>query len=203
MLNDFVQLKEQDTVIQNGANSGVGQSVIQLGRLMNVNVVCIVRKRDDSMAQSALYKHLEALGAKYIYTEDELRKSHFTSELWQRIARPRLALNCVGGKSTTDMLRVLDQAACVVTYGGMSRMPLTLNTADFIFKDLSFRGFWMTAWRRQHPNEYEGMLEKMLDMISSKRLIAPDCEEFKLDDFKRAFARAQQPFTNKKILLTC
>lgn len=202
MLNDFVQLSEHDTVIQNGANSGVGQSVIQLGRIMNVNVVNIVRKRDDAAAQSALCKYLEQLGAKYIFTEDELRRAPLANDLWKRIARPKLALNCVGGKATTDMIRLLDQAATVVTYGGMSRQPLTLNTADFIFKDLRLRGFWMTAWRRQNPNAYEGMLEKIIELIASKQFVSPDCEEYKLDDFKRAFTRAQQPFTNKKILLT-
>ena len=32
MIQDFVKLKPGDTVIQNGANSGVGQAVIQLGK---------------------------------------------------------------------------------------------------------------------------------------------------------------------------
>ena len=30
MLNDFVQLEDNDVVIQNGANSAVGQAVIQV-----------------------------------------------------------------------------------------------------------------------------------------------------------------------------
>lgn len=34
MMQDFVKLSPGDTIIQNGANSGVGQAVIQLGKLL-------------------------------------------------------------------------------------------------------------------------------------------------------------------------
>jgi mitochondrial enoyl-[acyl-carrier protein] reductase / trans-2-enoyl-CoA reductase len=103
LLNDFKKLKPNDTVIQNGANSGVGQAVIQLGSMMNINVVNIVRKREN---QNELNDYLTSLGAKYIFTEDDLRKSNqLTVDLWSKIPKPRLAFNCVGGKATSDMIR--------------------------------------------------------------------------------------------------
>ena len=47
MLRDFVSLKPGDWIIQNGANSGVGQAVIQIAREMGVHTVNIVRDRED------------------------------------------------------------------------------------------------------------------------------------------------------------
>ncbi len=38
MLQDFKKLSVGDTIIQNGANSGVGQAVIQLGILMDTTI---------------------------------------------------------------------------------------------------------------------------------------------------------------------
>ncbi len=38
---------------------------------------------------------------------------------------------------------------CMVTYGGMSRRPVTVPTAPFIFRDLTLRGFWMTRWTQE------------------------------------------------------
>lgn len=47
MLRDFVPLKPGDTVIQNGANSAVGQMVIQLCKIWKYNTVNIVRDRPN------------------------------------------------------------------------------------------------------------------------------------------------------------
>jgi mitochondrial enoyl-[acyl-carrier protein] reductase / trans-2-enoyl-CoA reductase len=45
MLLDFVNLEPGDWVAQNGANSGVGQNVIQLARLRGLKTVNIIRDR--------------------------------------------------------------------------------------------------------------------------------------------------------------
>lgn len=78
---------------------------------MKINVVNIVRKRED---QSALTEYLESLGGEYTFTEDMLRKSELTSDLWKEIPKPKLALNCVGGRATTDMVRLLDKESIMV-----------------------------------------------------------------------------------------
>jgi trans-2-enoyl-CoA reductase len=75
LLKDFVTLEKGDTVIQNGANSSVGQVVIQLGKLWNINVVNIIRNRDQGMNELVAY--LKSLGAEHIYIEEDLRKGLF------------------------------------------------------------------------------------------------------------------------------
>jgi trans-2-enoyl-CoA reductase len=200
LLNDFVNLKENDTVIQNGANSAVGQSIIQLGKIMNINVVNIVRKRDSQQKQDELNDYLISLGAKYIFTEDELRKQVLTKDLWTRISKPKLAFNCVGGKATTDMVRLLDKDSIMVTYGGMSRQPLTLNTADFIFKNLKCMGFWLTAWRSKNKDEFKKSILYLADLIEKNQFKGPKCQEFKLNEFKDAIQMAQTPYHNQKVL---
>ena len=51
MLRDFVQLKEGEWFIQNGANSGVGRAAIQLGKLWGYKSINVVRKRDSGMEE--------------------------------------------------------------------------------------------------------------------------------------------------------
>ena len=58
----------------------------------------------------------------------------------------RLGLNCVGGRVTTSMTRLLGHDAHLVSYGAMSKEPLSLSTALFIFKNLTCHGFWQTRW---------------------------------------------------------
>ena len=45
MLEDFVTLKAGDVIVQNGANSAVGQSVIQLAKARGVKTINIIRDR--------------------------------------------------------------------------------------------------------------------------------------------------------------
>jgi mitochondrial enoyl-[acyl-carrier protein] reductase / trans-2-enoyl-CoA reductase len=45
MLLDFVNLQKGDWVVQNGANSGVGQNVIQIARIRGFKTVNILRDR--------------------------------------------------------------------------------------------------------------------------------------------------------------
>lgn len=201
MLHDFVQLKPNDTIIQNGANSSVGQAVIQFGKYMNLNVVNVIRRRPEEAQQQELINHLNKLGAQYIFSEDEIRKQTI-KDLWSKISKPKLALNCVGGKATADMTRHLNRNSTIVTYGGMSKQPLTFNTADFIFKDLKACGFWIATWRKNNTmTEFENNVNHICKLIESNHFIAPNCETFHLSDFSNGFKRLNTPYLNSKILL--
>ena len=47
----------------------------------------------------------------------------------------------------------------MVTYGGMSRKPVSLATSHLIFKQIQLHGFWMGQW-----NEREGRSEARMEM---------------------------------------
>ena len=55
-----------------GANSAVGQAVIQLARLQGVKTVNVVRDREDI---ADLKSRLAGLGADMVLTEEELRSA--------------------------------------------------------------------------------------------------------------------------------
>ena len=47
----------------------------------------------------------------------------------------------------------------MVTYGGMSRKPVSLATSHLIFKQIQLHGFWMGQW-----NEIQGRSEARMEM---------------------------------------
>lgn len=63
-----------------------------------------------------------------------------------------MALNCVGGRSSLNLSKTLDDDGCMVTYGGMSKQPVQSPTGSFIFKDIALRGFWMSHWYTKKEN---------------------------------------------------
>jgi len=210
MLKDFVQLKKGDVIIQNGANSAVGQSVIQIAKAWGIKTINVIRDRPnfDDVA-SELHK----LGATLVIKEEDLRENS-TRELVKNLGSPvRLALNCVGGKSASGITRLLGHNATIVTYGGMSKQPLTFGTGPFIFKNLSARGFWVSRWIKEaSKKDKQYMFDDICELVRGGHLAEPWHEETKWeasDDnktlnrkFMNALSKAGASFGNKKQILT-
>lgn len=75
---------------------------------------------------------MTSLGADEILTEDEIRKTQIFKT--KKLSSPKLALNCICGQNALEVLRHLAHGGTMVTYGGMSREPLTVPTSALIFK---------------------------------------------------------------------
>lgn len=92
-------------------------------------------------------------------------------------ANIRLALNCVGGRTTTNMLKLLGTDACIVTYGAMSREPLILPATPLLFKGLTAKGFWVSKWHQDNPEERKKELAWLCKRIQGGELKIVDHEE--------------------------
>ncbi|XP_008566884.1 PREDICTED: trans-2-enoyl-CoA reductase, mitochondrial isoform X2 [Galeopterus variegatus] len=157
MLVDFEQLQPGDSVIQNASNSGVGQAVIQIAAALGLRTINVVRDRPDIQN---LTDRLKNLGAEHVITEEELRKPEMKN-LFKDMPQPRLALNCVGGKSSTELLRQLAPGGTMVTYGGMAKQPVVASVSLLIFKDLKLRGFWLSQWKKDHsPDSHHVIIQR-------------------------------------------
>lgn len=184
MLRDFVKLSPGDTVIQNGANSAVGQATIQLCKIWKLNSVNVIRDRPNV---TELKDALKALGATEVLTEEEIR----TTTLFKSgaLPAPKLAFNCVGGKSATNIMRHLANKGVVVTYGAMSREPLTIPNAALIFKDIAFRGFWVSRWSKEHTLEQrQEMYNELFRLMATGEFKPPMHRLIPLDQYKQAIA---------------
>ncbi|KAF9973937.1 mitochondrial 2-enoyl thioester reductase [Actinomortierella ambigua] len=187
MLRDFRDLLPGDFIIQNGANSGVGESVIQLAKAMGVKTINVIRNRQG---HEQVQERLKQLGADYILLDDQLGKLETKKlvEDWLKAAgeaepvdektgkhkakEVKLGFNCVGGKVTTEMARLLSKNGHLVTYGAMSRQPLILPASLQIFKNIHADGFWLTAWNEEHStDERSWMIDDLLQTIRNKQLV--------------------------------
>ncbi|XP_037683873.1 enoyl-[acyl-carrier-protein] reductase, mitochondrial isoform X3 [Choloepus didactylus] len=199
MLMDFEQLRPGDSVIQNASNSGVGQAVIQIAAALGLRTINVVRDRPDIQKLS---NRLKNLGAEHVITEEELRKPEMKS-FWKDMPQPRLALNCVGGKSSTELLRHLAPRGTMVTYGGMAKQPIIASVSQLIFKDIKLRGFWLSQWKKDHsPDQFKELILTLCDLIRRGQLTAPACSEVSLQDYQHALEASVKPFMSSKQILT-
>ena len=72
---------------------------------MGLKTINVVRSRPvDEM--KALTDYLTRLGSDLVVTEDSIRSAATSQEI-AKLGVPQLALNCVSGKSATNLTRVL------------------------------------------------------------------------------------------------
>ncbi|KAJ1354739.1 hypothetical protein KIN20_011749 [Parelaphostrongylus tenuis] len=195
MLKDFVDLKPGDTVIQNGANSAVGRAAIQICRLRGYRSINVVRQRDN---MAALVDELKALGADEVITEDQLVR-----EYRGKIKDVKLALNCVGGKSTLLLASTLGFQGCMVTYGGMSKMPLQVPTGPLIFNDIRLKGFWMSRWYEVPGNleERKHMYAELSAWMKAGDFRPPHFQKRPLEEHTKALEAAAVDFSKKQLFV--
>jgi len=71
-----------------------------------------------------------------VLTEEEVRSTQLFKS--KKLLAPKLALNCIGGQNAQEVLRHLAYGGIMVTYGGMSREPLTVPISALIFKVIQY-----------------------------------------------------------------
>ncbi|CAO2153588.1 unnamed protein product [Urochloa humidicola] len=186
MLQDFVQLNPGDAIVQNGATSIVGQCVIQLAKVHGLHTINIIRDRPGS--EEAKDK-LKQLGADEVFTESQLDMKNVKS-LLGALPEPALGFNCVGGNSASLLLKFLRQRGTMVTYGGMSKRPVTAPTSYFIFKDISLRGFWLQKWiNSDKAEDCRTMIDYLLDLVHEGKL-KYEMESIPFGEFSLALEKA-------------
>lgn len=193
MLRDFVTLRPGEWVVQNAGNSAVGRHVIQLCKQAGWRSASLVRRPE-------LIPELRAIGADAVVLDDDDAPGALREIFGP--ALPRLALNAVGGESLLRLAKVCAPGATVVTYGGMSKKPVTIPTGFLIFNDLVFRGFWLTRWYKSAaPAERDAMFAELARLAGQGLLDVPVDAEFALGEVPAALARAAAPGRSGKVFL--
>lgn len=198
LLEEFVQLAEGDTLVQNGATSHVGKLIIQLAKSRGINTVNIIRDRPDRRETE---HELRDMGASLVTTAEEVRRALKDSGL----PKPKLALDCVSGEAATACAKVLAPGGTMVTYGAMSREPLTVPPGLLIFNDIRMRGFWLTGGYAKMKDGFkakEQLVDRVCALFRTKviRPVTVDC--MPLEEWQRALEKVQSDHKDCKVLLT-
>jgi len=192
LLMDFTDLNPGDWIIQNAGNSAVGVCVIQLAKILGIHTISCVRRED-------CVDELKSLGAEHVLVEAEETRESIQSMTEGR--PPRLALNAVCGESGLLLAKSLGDGGAHVTYGAMSKKPLTLPGGLLIFKDVRYSGFWLTRWRKQTPStKIISEYQKLASFMEQGSLTIPVDQVFSLSEARKALTRAQEGRRSGKVV---
>lgn len=188
MLTHYTKLNPgKDWFIQNGGNSAVGKYAIQISKILGFNSLSVIRNRPDV---ENLINELNNLGATKVITDEFNTSKESSGEVKNWLKETggdlKLALNCVGGKSSTGIARKLSPNGLMLTYGGMSMQPVILPTSLHIFKNITSTGFWVTALTKNDAELKQKTLSQIIEWYEDGKLIdAPSIEiEYLVDQGK-------------------
>lgn len=194
MLQDYVELKDGDWVIQNAANSAVGRHVIRLAKARGFKSVNVVRR--DSLIQE-----LEALGADIVLTEGDDLAPRVRAAIGEDANLP-LAIDAVGGKPCLHLSKALSNGGTVVNYGLLSGDPCMVDPYETVFRGISLTGFWLAGFMRSAPREMiDDTYAQMVQHFLNGDIEVPVEAEYSFDDAKKAVAHANAEARAGKILL--
>lgn len=173
MLTHYIKPEKDNWFIQNGGNSAVGKYASQMGTLLGLNSISVVRDRPDF--EDLKNELTETYKATRVITDEENNSKEFgaTVKSWVKETggKLQLALNCVGGKSSTQIARKLDEDGIMLTYGGMSMQPVSLSPALHIFKNITSAGFWCTRIVEKDPQLKQDIVKQIVEWYEEGKII--------------------------------
>jgi trans-2-enoyl-CoA reductase len=190
LLTGFGQPPAGSWVVQNAANSGVGRCVIQVARELGIRTVNFIRRPE-------LAAELKELGADEVLPDDD---AGFAVAKALAVS-PSLAFNSVGGESALRVANLLARGGTHITFGAMAKRPLTIPNGLLIFKDISFRGLWVTRWIESAPRpEIDAAYGQLSAWALEGKLRQPVETVHSLAEYPVALARAAESGRAGKVM---
>ena len=193
MLKKYVNLNEGDWIIQDAANSGVGQCLIRLAKMDGIKTINIVRRKE-------LEKELLEIGADIVIEDSEnmpLDVKKLTND-----ADIKLAIDAVGGDIVLRLGNCLAEQATILNYGLLSGKNIEMTSYQTVFKRLILTGFWLMPWRQSmKKEELVDMYNYLASLIASKKLYVPIEKTYSLDEIKAAVKHSAAYNRSGKIII--
>ena len=165
--------------------------------MSGIQTINIVRQGSN---YEEVNEHLKGLGGTIVCPSGYAGTAAF-KRMISDLPAPKLALNLTGGPDATTCVRALAPGGTMVTYGGMSRQPVTIPTSALIFKDIKLRGFWMSKWIETHTKEERiEMLDRLIAVIRQDKL-RTWMVRYPFSNFTAAVTDVVEQKTKRKVLL--
>jgi trans-2-enoyl-CoA reductase len=161
------------------------------------------RLESSALCSAAFLKtraRLKALGAAEVLADEgDLRA---TLERRRFFARPKLALDCVGGASAARLAHCLQDNGVLVVFGCMSGRAVTLPWTTLVARGLSCRGFSLRKWMDKAGDaKIARMFETVAKLVGAGELVIPHCEYEMSSELAEAVEHAAERRKEVKVVL--
>lgn len=173
-LLDHLDVSSGDWIIQNAANGAVGRMLSRLAAARGVNCVSLVR-RADGVAELQASGIANAVSTAENGWQDRVREITAGAAI-------RVGVDSVGGTASGDLAALIGDNGQMVVFGSMTAQPVVIPPGEFIFRNLTLRGFWGSSVRERLPQERRAaLMGEVIGRVMSGDLPLPVDGIFGLD----------------------
>jgi NADPH:quinone reductase-like Zn-dependent oxidoreductase len=194
LLSTYGDLAHGDWVIQNAANSAVGQYLMRLAKIRGIRTVNVMRR-------SGLEGLVAECGGDICLVDGD--------DLAERVrdaadgAAIRVGIDCVAGRATGRIAACLAEGGTVVNYGRLSEEPCIIPADETIFRNIALRGIWLTRWltKESSPADRKAVYDELARYIVDGTLSAHVEATYPLDRIKEAVTHAGRGSRTGKVVI--
>ena len=193
LLDQGPALQAGDWLIQNAANSAIGNCIIQLAKARGLQTINLVR-RESAVAET------RAAGAEHVLVEGD--------NLSERVhaitagAPLRFALDALAGAASEQLANCLSDGGLLLNHGMMSGENCQVSPRNLAFRNICLRGYWVGSWFASSTREArEQLFGQLAAAVVSGELHMPVAATYPLSQVKQAVAAAVAGERTGKILL--
>ena len=181
LLDEASDLRPDDWVVQNAANSGVGRSVIAIAKARGLKTINVVRRPE-------LLPELHAIGGDLVVAEEDDALDKMRAAAGND--RVQLAIDGVSGKSSALIASALTAHGTFVVYAYMGGGPVTINPFELIVKRVIARGFFMN--HSDIEPKIPAALREAVPLVASGAIHVPIAATYPLSSLREAVLHAQR-----------
>lgn len=208
MLHRFAKVSRGETILIHGAGGGIGTALLELGKLINLNMY--------GTASANKHHLIKELGGKPI----DYHKQQFTQSILDLTKTGvDAAFDAIGGMHWLNSYRCLRPCGRLVMFGisGMtqrgkrSRLRTFFSRANWVqFKALplllssrSVIGYNLAIYKSIKPNFYQEDLKTVLALLKTKKINPVIAAKFELSEIVEAHELFEKNQSGGRIVLIC
>ena len=197
----WVLLKHQVTilpghwVIQNAANSALGQCIRQIASHLGINLINVVRRSEAVAVEEGGH-----------WLVDDGQDPDLLKEGVRKITNGEpivLGLDAIGGRASQALAASLSQKGRLVLFGLLSGKPSCVSPHDLIFRSIEVQGFWLANWFSNPSNRHLAKtIYPSLTELADQNVLRMAVEKvYELSDAVEAILHSAQAGRKGKVLL--
>lgn len=184
LLEEHVEAKPGDWIVQNGANSSVGRYLAVLAKRKGVKTIGLVRREN-------LIAELKAGGADVVLVD-----SGNPNDMAAKVKAAtggvlaKSGIDCVASSATTTIARCVEEGGKVSNYGFMTGQPCQMSFVDLWKRNIRLHGMSLRTPRSRE--EVQQVLTFVAGLIGDGTLKAAIAERYPLSRIHDAFEHQEK-----------
>jgi NADPH:quinone reductase len=191
-------LKSGEHVVITAASSSVGIAAIQVANMLGAISIATTTSADKAA-------QIEKLGAQHVIVQDreDSKNLAYVDEI-NRITHNQgsdLVFDAVSGPGTHGLVKASKRGGRIVIQGMLDRRPMDIHAGVLMKRLLTFKGYTVDQ-TLDDPAQKSRAITAIMNGFKHKDLNCVISEQFKLNDYQKAFATLSDNRHMGKIIIT-